>query len=89
MVKLMAARRPALAQPGTCMMEKTMKAHTLAAFGSAAMILDRRKAAEAGSDCGGVDRRRAGPAMASELAPAALDFALAMRRVEAECYDSL
>ena len=66
-----------------------MKAHSLPAFGSAGMALDRRQASEAGSESAAADRRRAGPAMTREPAPAALDFALAMRRVEAECYDSL
>jgi len=68
------------------MMEKTMKAQNVAAFGSAGMAVQRRQQAEAGTPGAG-DLRRSRPAPANE--PAAQDFALAMRRVEAECYDSL
>ena len=80
-----------------------MKAQILAAFGGASLALDRWCAAETESDGSAglaldaaialeraaADLRRAGPAMASEPVPAALDFARAMRRVEAECYDAL
>lgn len=61
-----------------------MKAQTLAAFGSASMALELRPVADV--ETGGVELRRASPAPRKE--PAALDFTLAMRRVEAECYDS-
>ena len=70
-------------------MERPMKAQTLAALGSARVALLQRQAAEAGSDSGSADRRLARPALTGESAPAVLDFALAMRRVEAECYDTL
>jgi hypothetical protein len=68
------------------MMEKTMKAQMVAAFGSAGIAMKRRPQAEA-ENSGAGDLRRGRPAPANE--PADQDFALAMRRVEAECYDTL
>jgi hypothetical protein len=68
------------------MMEKTMKTQIVAAFGSAGMAMQRRPQAEA-ENPGAGELRRGRPAPAKE--PAAQDFALAMRRVEAECYDTL
>ena len=84
MVKLMALPQGG---PGTArhMMEKTMQAQKLSVFGNAGMILEPRPTVEVDHADG--DLRRERPAAASE--PAALDFALAMRRVEAQCYDSL
>ncbi|HXQ41420.1 MAG TPA: hypothetical protein VN821_09135 [Candidatus Udaeobacter sp.] len=63
-----------------------MKAQIVAAFGSAGMAVQRRPQAEA-LNPGAAELRRSRPAPANE--PAAQDFALAMRRVEAECYDTL
>jgi hypothetical protein len=68
-------------------MEMTMKAQILAAFGSASLAREPRPLAEAQNPGTDAELRRSRPAPASE--PAALDFALAMRRVEAECYDAL
>ena len=63
-----------------------MKAQIVAAFGSAGMAMQLRPEVEARNPGAG-DLRRGRPALAKE--PAAQDFALAMRRVEAECYDTL
>lgn len=84
MVKLMARSETG---PGTArhLMEKTMKAEIPAAHGSATMTLEPRPAVE--KAWAGPDARRSRPARPSE--PAAPDFAPAMRRVEAECYDTL
>ena len=57
-----------------------------AAFGSAGLATQRRPQAEAQTP-DATDSRRGRPVPASETA--AQDFALAMRRVEAECYDTL
>jgi len=67
------------------MMEKTMKVETMAAIGSASVAAQRRPQAEA-HDPAVIPARRGRPDSASEAA--AQDFALAMRRVEAECYDT-
>ena len=63
-----------------------MKAQNVAAFGSAGMAVQRRPQAQVETP-GAADPRRGRPVLADE--PAAQDFALAMRRVEAECYDTL
>ena len=67
-----------------------MKVETMAtfgaAFGSAGLAVQRRPQSEA-QNSDAADLRRGRPVSASE--PAAQDFALAMRRVEAECYDTL
>jgi hypothetical protein len=78
-----------------------MKAQILAAFGSASMAMDRWSAAE-GDSCSNLaldaaaaleraaaDLRRAGSSADSEPSSAGLAFARAMRRVEAECYNTL
>ena len=58
-----------------------------ASFGSSGLATRPRLHAEAQNPGEAGELRRGRPAPASE--PAAQDFALAMRRVEAECYDSL
>ena len=68
-----------------------MKVETIAsfgaAFGSAGLATRPRLHAEVENPGEAGELRRSRPASASE--PAVQDFALAMRRVEAECYDSL
>ena len=63
-----------------------MKVETMAAFGSAGVATQRQPRAEARNP-DAADSQRDLRAPANE--PAAQDFALAMRRVEAECYDNL
>jgi hypothetical protein len=68
------------------MMEKTMKVETMVAFGSASPAVRGRPQAEA-RRAEAANSRRGHPAPVRESATQ--DFALAMRRVEAECYDNL
>jgi len=63
-----------------------MKVETMAAFGRAGVAAQRQPQAEARSLDAAASRR---DLRAPANAPSAQDFVLAMRRVEAECYDNL
>lgn len=63
-----------------------MQAQKVAAFGSAGVDMQPPHHAKA-ENLGGADLRPGHPAPTKE--PIDQDFALAMRRVEAECYDTL
>ena len=63
-----------------------MQAQRVAAFGSAGVEMQPSAHAKA-ENLGGADLRPGRPAPTNE--PVDQDFTLAMRRVEAECYDAL